>query len=78
MARRHHATVMIAVAVMALITLSYLISSPTSVAPRIQSLDESSGRSSGKGTTAAPDVDLPSDVLTGGVIAPKLGNATAK
>ncbi|OIW34234.1 Erv1/Alr family protein [Coniochaeta ligniaria NRRL 30616] len=77
MARRQHVTVMFALAVMALITLSYMISSSSS-APRIPSTDEFSGRSSGKGIIPTQNVEVPADVLSGGAIAPKLENATAK
>jgi hypothetical protein len=77
MARRQHVTVLFALAVMALITLSYMISSSGS-AQRIPSPDEFSGRSSGNGIVPAQHVDVPPDVLSGGVIAPKLENATAK
>ena len=61
MARRQHVTAMFALAVMALITLSYMLSSSSAPTPRIRSPDEYTGA-----------------VLSGGVIAPKLENATAK
>jgi hypothetical protein len=64
---------MFALAVMALITLSYMLSSPSS-APRVPSADEYTGRSSG----SSQHVDVAPSVLSGGVIAPKLENATAK
>ncbi|KAJ9148781.1 Sulfhydryl oxidase [Coniochaeta hoffmannii] len=57
MARRQHVTAVFALAVMALITLSYMLRS----APRLPN---------------GPEV--PPHVLSGGVIAPKLENATAK
>ncbi|KAB5522114.1 ERV/ALR sulfhydryl oxidase domain-containing protein [Coniochaeta sp. 2T2.1] len=77
MARRQHVTVLFALAVMALITLSYMMSSSSST-PRIPSPDEFSSGSSGRSTTSNKNVEVPEDVLTGGVIAPKLANATAK
>lgn len=68
---------MFALAVMALITFSYMLSS-SSDPPRIPTPDEFSGRSSGKDVIPAQHVEVPSNVLSGGVIAPKLENATAK
>jgi hypothetical protein len=71
MARRQHVTAIFALAVMALITLSYMLSFSSS-SPRIPSADEFS---SIPGKTG---IDYPPEVLAGGVIAPKLENATAK
>lgn len=68
---------MFALAVMALITLSYMLSSSDS-APRIPSPDDFSRAPSGKDTIPAVNIDVPPNLLTGGVIAPKLENATAK
>lgn len=62
MAKRQHVTALFAVVVMAFITLSYMFSSSDNAAQRMPSIE----------------IDVSPNVLTGGAIAPKLGNATAK
>lgn len=65
MARRQHVTVLFALAVVMLITFSYMLSSPARAALN-------------SGIKPIADMDLPPDLLAGGAIAPKLENATAK
>jgi hypothetical protein len=67
MARRQHVTVLFALAVVMLITFSYMLSHSSR-----------SPLSSSGGITPIADMNLPPDLLTGDVIAPKLENATAK
>lgn len=71
MARRQHLTVILALAVTVFLTFTYLLSS-ASTGTGVPSVGSNGD------DAAMPNLDLPSGVLGGGAIAPKLENATAK
>jgi hypothetical protein len=74
MARRQHIALIFALAVAAILTITYLTSSGASA-------DSFAGTRLAGGSGRAKDGglgDLSPSVLTGGAIAPKLENATAK
>ena len=79
MARRQHLTLMVALVVLGFLSLTYLMSaSPSSRYP-----DAGLLRQAHDGTGIVKEADkadfgLPSSILTGGSIAPKLENKTAK
>lgn len=78
MARRQHLTAMLALAVIIFLLFTYTLSSSSTTTTGTVVSDgvAKTGDKSSDGATA--DLDLSSGVLTGGAIAPKLENATAK
>lgn len=82
MARRQHLTLMVILGVVAFLSLTWLMSSNSASGTDAPFSPASFTYESAKGDKAASgqsaDFGLPSSVLTGGAIAPKLGNETAK
>ncbi len=72
MARRPHITLMLVVGVTFFLFLTYHMSGSS-----VERIPLGSASGSG-GTKSKASLDLPDSVLTGGAIAPKLENATAK
>ncbi|KAL1853546.1 hypothetical protein VTK73DRAFT_8996 [Phialemonium thermophilum] len=75
MARRQHLTLLVAAVVAVFLTFTYLLSPSSGGTTTLSGGSGSSSKDNGASTSTA---DLPPGVLSGGAIAPKLENATAK
>lgn len=86
MARRQHLTLMVVLAVVAFLSLTWLMSgSPTDAnppftpaSPPLEKSGDDVKPAAKVDSTEKGDFGLPGSILTGGAIAPKLANATAK
>ncbi len=79
MARRQHLTLVVALAAVGFLTILYLMSSsPTAHYPKAELLKQADDRTDIAREAASADFGLSSSILTGGAIAPKLENKTAK
>jgi hypothetical protein len=79
MARRPHLTLMVGLVIFAFLSISYLMSgSSTARYPQAELLKQADDRTDIAREATKGDFGLPSSILTGGAIAPKLENKTAK